>query len=56
MTVIPDIQQVKNNKLRDSAKKDREAVMEDHENEKENKDGLGVPDVLGEQEDQDVIF
>ena len=50
------MQQVKNNKLRDSEKKDRETKMKNRESEKENEDGLEVLDVLGEEGDQDVIF
>ena len=30
--------------------------MKNRESEKENEDVVGVSDVLGEQEDQDVIF
>ena len=48
---------VKNNKQRDNEIKDQEEKAKDrHSSDKENDEGSGSVDVLGEQEDQDVIF
>lgn len=51
------LKKVKNNKQRDSqaAEKSQEASKR-RESDKENADGDTPPDVLGEAEDQDVIF
>lgn len=46
--------QVKNNKQRDNDAAEQAAKRSDSD--KENADGPGATDVLGEQEDQDVIF
>ncbi|KAL9122695.1 MAG: hypothetical protein Q9187_000751 [Circinaria calcarea] len=48
--------QVKNNKQRDTEIADREAAAKRRGSNKENADGPDSSDVLGEQEDQDVIF
>jgi len=48
---------VKNNKQRDNAAKDQEEKAKDRRgSDKENDETSGSADVLGEQEDQDVIF
>ena len=49
--------QVKNNKQRDNdAKGKEEEAKERRGSDKENDESSGPVDVLGEQEDQDVIF
>ncbi|MCJ1257818.1 H(+)-transporting V1 sector ATPase subunit D [Lignoscripta atroalba] len=50
------LKKVKNNKQRDTAAADQEAALKRKESDKENADDPGATDVLGEQEDQDVIF
>ena len=48
---------VKNNKQRDNeAKIQEEKANNRRDSDKENDEGSGSADVLGEQEDQDVIF
>ena len=51
------LKKVKNNKLRDSEAKDKELASKKRGSDKENvADDVGATDILGEQEDQDVIF
>lgn len=51
------LKKVKNNKLRDSEAKDKEMASKKRDSDKENMaDDAGATDILGEQEDQDVIF
>ena len=51
------LKKVKNNKLRDSEAKDKELASKKRDSDKENMaDDAGATDILGEQEDQDVIF
>ena len=51
------LKKVKNNKLRDSEAKDKEMASKKKDSDKENvADDAGATDILGEQEDQDVIF
>ncbi|MCJ1311324.1 H(+)-transporting V1 sector ATPase subunit D [Agyrium rufum] len=50
------LKKVKNNKLRDTEKADKEALAKRRDSDKENEDGPDAIDVLGEQEDQDIIF
>ena len=51
------LKKVKNNKLRDSEAKDKEMASKKRDSDKENAaDDAGAADILGEQEDQDVIF
>ena len=51
------LKKVKNNKLRDSEAKDKEMASKKRDSNKENvADDAGATDILGEQEDQDVIF
>jgi hypothetical protein len=47
---------VKNNKTRDNERSDQENAAKQRDSDKENNEGSGSTDVLGEQEDQDVIF
>lgn len=47
---------MKNNKIRDNERADREHAAKQRDSDKENDEGSGATDVLGEQEDQDVIF
>ena len=42
--------------MRDTERADKEANEKRRGSDKENADGPGATDVLGEQEDQDVIF
>ena len=48
--------QVKNNKQRDNANAEAEEKKDRRGSDKENDEASGLADVLGEQEDQDVIF
>ena len=48
--------QVKNNKQRDNAAAEQEELAKRRGSDKENEDDTGPPDVLGEREDNDVIF
>ena len=48
--------QVKNNKTRDNERADRENASKRRESDKENDEGTSPADVLGEEEDHDVIF
>ncbi|KAL9586983.1 MAG: hypothetical protein Q9203_003667 [Teloschistes exilis] len=48
--------QVKNNKQRDMEASDKEQASKRRDSDKENDEGPDASDVLGEQEDQDVIF
>ncbi|MCJ1394231.1 H(+)-transporting V1 sector ATPase subunit D [Xylographa bjoerkii] len=52
------LKKVKNNKVRDTERSDREAAAKAKRrgSDKENSEEPGAVDVLGEQEDQDVIF
>ena len=51
------LKKVKNNKERDNAAAEREEKASKRRgSDKENDDGPGPVDVLGDQEDQDVIF
>ena len=51
------LKKVKSNKQRDSENKEQqEAKDKKQDSDKENAEGGGAPDILGEQEDQDVIF
>ncbi|KAL8689583.1 MAG: hypothetical protein Q9224_004611, partial [Gallowayella concinna] len=50
------LKKVKNNKQRDSAANDAEHAAKGQNSDKENANGPESSDVLGEQEDQDVIF
>lgn len=49
-------EQVKNNKQRDNDANEEETKSKRRDSDKENADGQNPSDVLGEQEDQDVIF
>lgn len=51
-----DQTQVKNNKQRDTEEADREADAKQQRSDKENADASGGGDILGAQEDQDIIF
>jgi len=48
--------QVKNNKTRDNERADQENASKRRESDKENDEDAGPADVLGEEEDHDVIF
>ncbi|KAL9577144.1 MAG: hypothetical protein Q9212_006559 [Teloschistes hypoglaucus] len=50
------LKKVKNNKQRDIEASDREQAAKRRGSDKENEEGPDASDVLGEQEDQDVIF
>ncbi|KAL8800650.1 MAG: hypothetical protein Q9182_005020 [Xanthomendoza sp. 2 TL-2023] len=50
------LKKVKNNKQRDNAANEAENAAKGRDSDKENADGPESSDVLGEQEDQDVIF
>ena len=51
------LKKVKNNKQRDQAEADKAmAESKKADSDKENANGASAPDVLGEEEDQDVIF
>lgn len=51
------LKKVKNNKLRDTEAKDKEMASKKRDSDKENMaDDPAATDILGEQEDQDVIF
>ena len=56
--IVGSLKQVKNNKVRDTEKADREAASKAKRrgSDKENSDEPDDADVLGEKEDQDVIF
>ena len=51
------LKKVKNNKLRDTEAKDKEMASKKRDSDKENMaSDPGATDILGEQEDQEVIF
>ena len=50
------LKKVKNNKQRDNDAAEHEKASKRRGSDKENADDPGATDVLGEQEDQDVIF
>ena len=50
------LKKVKSNKQRDNENKEQEEKDKKQDSDKENAGAGGAPDVLGEQEDQDVIF
>ncbi|KAA6409347.1 MAG: V-type proton ATPase subunit D [Lasallia pustulata] len=50
------LKKVKNNKQRDNAAAEQEELGKRRGSDKENEDDTGTPDVLGEREDNDVIF
>lgn len=50
------LKKVKSNKQRDNENKERQAMDKKHDSDKENVEDGNTPDVLGEQEDRDVIF
>ena len=50
------LKKVKSNKQRDNENKEQEQKAKKQDSDKENADGPEAPDILGEQEDQDVIF
>ena len=50
------LKKVKNNKQRDNAAAEKEHELKKSDSDKENTEGSSAPDVLGEEEDQDVIF
>ncbi|KAI4135522.1 MAG: hypothetical protein LQ347_000595 [Umbilicaria vellea] len=50
------LKKVKNNKQRDNAAAEKEDLARRRGSDKENEEGTGAPDVLGEREDNDVIF
>lgn len=50
------LKKVKSNKQRDNENKEQETKDQKSNNDKENVDTQSAPDILGEQDDQDVIF
>lgn len=56
LNLAPNFTQVKNNKLRDTEAADRAMKAKQIAEEKAEEEGSGPADILGEQEDQDVIF
>ena len=50
------LKKVKSNKQRDNDAAEQEKVSKRRGSDKENADDPGATDILGEQEDQDVIF